>query len=232
MTTLPDLPARTSLREDVATHIREMIFAGLARPGDILRLAPIADELDVSLTPVREALLVLAQTGWISQEKNRGFRVNRISRQDIEDTYLVHEFTAGELAARAALRITQADLERLNVLDDQINTLSPSNLREAEDLNTEFHQQIYRCTDAARLKWFEAQIDEFVPRHFWSSIPGWFEFNRTGHHPLIEALEAHDPERARAAMRAHLHAAGQLLLEHLEHLVDDHENGTTRARSL
>lgn len=227
MTLRPDLLRRSTLRDDVARYVREMIFAGAAHPGEVIRIAPLAEQLGVSMTPVREALLSLAQSGLIHQEINKAFRVNHISRRDIEDTYLVHEFTAGELTARAALDITADRVQRLNNIDEQINSLDASRQREAEDLNTEFHQEIYRCSDSTRLKWFEAQVDELVPRHFWSSLQGWFELNRTGHRPIILALEAHEPQMARLAMQTHLHAAGQLLLKHIDALAENSDASPT-----
>jgi DNA-binding GntR family transcriptional regulator len=47
-------------------------------------------------------------------------------------------------------------------------------------------------------------------------IPGWLEHNRSGHAPVIDALEAHDADAARATMAAHISFAGSLLLHHLE----------------
>jgi DNA-binding GntR family transcriptional regulator len=47
-------------------------------------------------------------------------------------------------------------------------------------------------------------------------IPGWIEHNRSGHSPVIDALDAHDPAAARATMAAHIGFAGSLLLHHLE----------------
>jgi DNA-binding GntR family transcriptional regulator len=47
-------------------------------------------------------------------------------------------------------------------------------------------------------------------------IPGWIEHNRTGHAPVIDALEARDATAARTAMSGHIQFAGQLLLRHLD----------------
>src|SRR5437763_936754 len=89
------------LREGVAAHLKGLIVNGALRAGDPVPLAAVADDLRVSLTPVREALLLLMQDGWVRQEPNRGFRVASITRQDLADAYLVSALVGAELAERA-----------------------------------------------------------------------------------------------------------------------------------
>jgi DNA-binding GntR family transcriptional regulator len=209
-------PERNQLRHSVAGTIRELIISGQAPPGDLLRLAPLAEQMDMSITPVREALLLLAQEGWLVQEPNRGFRVLPIRRNDVEDTYFVHQFVAGELAARAAVRAKPADVARLRALDERIGGLSDDADLEAERLNYDLHQRLYDIAESPRLGWFVVAASRFVPRQFWGTIPGWREHNRTGHKPVIDLVEAQDPEGARLAMSAHIHQARGLLLNRLD----------------
>lgn len=211
-----DVSTRKQLRDGVATHIRELIVAGKVRPGDRLPLAALAKEVDASITPVREALLLLAQDGWIVQEPNRGFRVAEISRQDVEDAYLVHAYLAGELAARAAAKIDDAALDELRILDREIATLDGSDERRVEELNYALHGVVYRVANAPRLTWFIRAAGRFVPRRFWATIPGWLELNRSGHAPIIEALATGDAKRARRLMSDHIQRAGDLLVAHLD----------------
>jgi DNA-binding GntR family transcriptional regulator len=207
---------RSQLRHGVASTIRELIVAGRARPGELLRLAPLADEMDMSITPVREALLLLAQDGWVIQEPNRGFRVAEIRRSDVEDTYFVQRFVAGELAARAALKATAADVAELREINAQIIAFGDHGDAEVERLNYSLHQRIYVKAEAPRLEWFIDAASRFVPRQFWATIPGWRELNRTGHEPIVARLEVGDAAGAREAMSSHIHAAGELLLRWLD----------------
>lgn len=170
----------------------------------------------MSITPVREALLLLAQEGWVVQEPNRGFRVLPIRRKDVEDTYFVHEFVAGELAARAAANASAAPIKQLHALDERIGKLDDAADLEAERLNYELHNSIYQAADAPRLEWFVVAASRFVPRQFWGTIPGWREHNRTGHKQVIDALEQQDPEAARLAMSKHIRDARTLLLNRLD----------------
>lgn len=207
---------RAQLRDDAAAYIRELIASGQATPGTLLRLGPLAEKIDASITPVREALLLLAQDGWVIQEPNRGFRVAPIGRGDVEDSYLVQSFIAGELAARAASGPTIEAISELRWLDAEIAALDGgTEHRYVEDLNYRLHGVIYALADAPRLVWFVKAASRFVPRRFWATIPGWLEHNRAEHGPVIDAVEARDIERARELMAAHIRGAGRLLVEHL-----------------
>ena len=208
---------REQLRDEAATYIREMVISGQARPGTLLRLSPIADTLDMSLTPVREALLLLTQSGWVVQEPNRGFRVARLNRRDVLDTYYVNRTIAGELAARASVLISPEAIEGLRALDNRIAEASRDVPAEsATRWNTELHQRIYLAADAPRLLFFVDAASLFVPRHFWASIPGWSEHNRRGHTRIIDALEIRDPDLSRQMMESHIADAGLLLVRFLD----------------
>lgn len=211
-------PSRHQLRDEAAAYIRELIVSGQAAPGTLLRLGPLAERIAVSVTPVREALLLLAQDGWVVQEPNRGFRVASIDRDDIDDAYLVQSFVAGELAARAAEQRTADGIELLRELDAEIRALGGGEheYQRVEDLNYRLHGVIYSLADSPRLVWFVQTASRFVPRRFWALIPGWLEHNHEGHGPIIDALAAGDRERARELMAAHIRRAGELLVAHLD----------------
>ncbi len=169
------------------------------------------------MTPIREALLLLAQDGWVVQEPNRGFRVAPVSREDVEDSYLVQSFVAGELAARAAARPTPEAIEELRRLDAEIAALDGGqDFQHVEDLNYRLHDVVYLLADAPRLVWFVKAASRFVPRRFWATIPGWIEHNRRGHAPVIDAIEAGDAERAHDLMATHIRDAGDLLVAYLD----------------
>jgi DNA-binding GntR family transcriptional regulator len=218
---LVDLPPsrttkRLQLRDEVVSHIRQLIIAGKVLPGTVLRLAPLAETVQASVTPVREALLLLVQDGWVTQEPNRGFRVAAIRRVDVEDAYTVYSFVAGELASRAARSINEQELERLRALDHQIEVADRDDAERIEGLNYELHQVVYDAAESPRLVWFVDAASRFVPRRYWASIDGWWEHNRTGHAVIIQALAAGDSAAAGERMSAHVDQSGALLLAHLD----------------
>jgi DNA-binding GntR family transcriptional regulator len=211
-----ELPSRAQLKDEAAAHVRELIVSGQVAPGELMRLAPLAERMGASVTPVREALLLLAQDGWVVQEPNRGFRVAAITRNDVHDAYWVHAQVAGELTSRAASIIPEDVLASLWELDSEIKARADGDAGFLETSNYSLHQTIYAVAESPRLTWFVNASSRFVPRRFWGMIPGWFDLNRNGHTEILEALTEHDTQRAQVAMSEHIDAARVLLLTHLD----------------
>ncbi|HMJ96641.1 MAG TPA: GntR family transcriptional regulator [Thermoleophilaceae bacterium] len=203
---------RSQLRDAAVSYIKELIASGRAPAGSHLSLEEIAETIDTSVTPVREALLLLAQDGIVIQERNRGFRVATIRRQDLVDTYFIYSWGAGELVSRAASHIDDATVERLRRLEAEMAALDDNEHQRIEDLHFDLHEVIFEFADSPRLEWFLTASARYVPRHFWATVPGWLEWNRTAHAPIILALERRDPEAARIAMREHVMTAGSLFI--------------------
>lgn len=215
-TVIPPPETRSQLKDEAAAHIRGLIASGQVQSGELMRLAPLAERVGASVTPVREALLLLAQDGWVVQEPNRGFRVAPITRRDVSDDYWVHAQVAGELAARLARVIDQETLALLRSLDQQIREYDTDDSGALEELNLGFHHVLNTAADSPRLLWYVEAASRFVLRRFWGTIPGWPEHNRYGHASIVEALAAGDAVRSRAEIIAHVDKARDLLLTHLD----------------
>ena len=94
-----------SLREQIREHILEGIVSGRWKPGERIVERRIAVELQVSQTPVREALRELETLRLIESAPNKGVRVRSLTAADLKESYPVRaglEQVAAELAARAA----------------------------------------------------------------------------------------------------------------------------------
>lgn len=211
---------REQLRKAVVDVIREQILTRRARPGDILRLAPIAAEVRTSITPVREALLLLAQDGWVVHEPNRGFRVLPMTRDDLVDIYTMWAYAEGELTARAAANATPSDLPVLRELDEQLHAIGDSgDGEEALRLNRLLHEEIHRIANAPRLVHFRNAAERLVPYRFpesFSAVPGWWDFNRTEHSGMVDSIASADVEWARLNGRRHFRRTGEMLIAWLE----------------
>jgi DNA-binding GntR family transcriptional regulator len=208
---------RTQLRDEAAAYARELIAAGQVRPGELLRLAPLAEHLGMSITPVREALLLLASDGWLVQEPHRGFRVAEIRRQDVEDTFLLLGFVSGEQAARAAKNIDAGSLAYLRELDTSVARLrSPRDDAQAQQINVEIHREIGRLANSTRLQHAVVDTRQFVPRRFWPVVPGWIDLNKDDHRPIFDAFERGSAPQARSAMVSHIRRSAVLLLAYLD----------------
>jgi DNA-binding GntR family transcriptional regulator len=95
-------PVVHSLREQIREHIVEGIVSGRWKPGERIVERRIATELEVSQTPVREALRELESLRLIESAPNKGVRVRNLTAADLEESYPVRaglEAIAAELAA-------------------------------------------------------------------------------------------------------------------------------------
>jgi DNA-binding GntR family transcriptional regulator len=83
----PNVIELGNLREKVVEKLRAEIVSGQGAPGTIYSVPGLAGELGISTTPVREALLELSRAGLVTPLRNRGFRVQPTTRQDVENVF-------------------------------------------------------------------------------------------------------------------------------------------------
>jgi DNA-binding GntR family transcriptional regulator len=214
--TAPDFAARPQLAEDVARFVRRRIFDGTYAAGQYIRLDQLAVELGVSVTPVREALFVLSAEGLLSQQPRRGFVVVPVTGRDLTDVSNVQAHIGGELAARAAINITDDQLRELEKIQTELEDAYASDDDErAVRLNHEFHRAINVAADSPKLAQLMSQITRYAPESVFPTIAGWPEKSIAHHRRVLAALEAHDENEARAAMSDHLAEGAGPLIDHL-----------------
>jgi DNA-binding GntR family transcriptional regulator len=212
----PEFATRPQLAVDVARFVRRRIFQGGYPAGEFLRLDQLAAELGISVTPVREALLTLCAEGLLNQEPRRGFVVLPVTRQDVADVATVQAFVGGELAARAAARVTDEQLAQLVSLQTDLEAAYAGGDGERTvRLNHEFHRAVNVAADSAKLTQFMSSITRYAPESVFPTVAGWPEQSVADHRRIIDALAARDPEAARAAMADHFTVGVTPLTEHL-----------------
>jgi DNA-binding GntR family transcriptional regulator len=210
------LQANQQLSHKVASFIRENIMVGRFEAGQYLRTESIAEQMGVSHTPVREALMLLQSEGTVRWEPRRGFRVAAVTDQDVHDLFQVQAFIAGELAARAADTLDEAAVQRLRQLQDQLEHAAESGDAAAVDAyNHEIHRRINKASPSNRLGTLLNQTIQYVPLGFFGTIEGWADASTHDHSAIFDAIEAGDGEAARSAMSAHIVHIGELLQTHL-----------------
>lgn len=208
---------RPQLPEEVAAYVRELIISGAVRPGEYLRMEPIAEAVGVSNTPVREGLLALRSEGFIRLVPRRGFVVAPFTKQDVHDLFWAQATLAGELAARAAARISAEQLARLDGLVQQYEAaVEAGNSSRLPDLGHLFHREINVAADSHRLALLLGSVVKHLPNRFYATIEGYIEGTREDHPRLIETLRDGDAERAREVMRSHILGGADRLIRTLE----------------
>ena len=109
----------TSLRDKVLRRVRADIVSGNAGPGTMYSVPALAEEIGISTTPVREALLELSHHGLITPVRNRGFRVEATTLEDLRNGFALRELLERfAMVSLAEKRLT--DTEPLRKLADEI----------------------------------------------------------------------------------------------------------------
>lgn len=205
------------LSERVAARVREAIMVGDLTPNEFVRTEKLAAELGVSQTPVREALMALSSEGSVKWEPRRGFRVVPVTAQDIRDLFDVQAYVAGELAARAAGNLTDAELAGIDEFQRQLVAANNAgDPREVDRLNHQVHRRINLAARSVRLANLLRSTVQHVPLSSYGAIEGWDHASVHDHVPILDALHKRDADAARVAMTQHIKNVGEMLVVHLQ----------------
>lgn len=204
--------------------LREGILEGRYAPGERLIEQSIAEELDVSRTPVREALRRLQAEGLIETYPNRGAVVRTFTPQYLLDTYGLRAVLEGYAAQQAARFITSAELE---VLQEHCDALEAASARAFESRREEveylvhhngmFHEGIITASRNERVPDLVRQISDLplYYRSFYWYTPQERAVSNFFHRRILGALQEGDAERAGTLMREHVHFGRDVHLEHI-----------------
>jgi len=186
------------------TEIRQRIIDGQYKPGQPLSEVTLAQLHGMSRTPVREALARLCHERYAERLPGRGFFVSRVTVQAITETFELRRLLEGWAAARAAALATPEIVARLRAVaerqDDQESGL------QAGTHNRRFHLALAAAAGnhlaGDLIEQCLAQIDRFI-----TLGAGFAPFTRgsaEAHTAIVAAIEARDPNEARARMEQHL----------------------------
>ena len=201
--------------------LRERLLTGELEPGTRLQQIPLSEEMGISRTPLREALVTLAREGLLSYEPNRGYTVRVFEWADIAQAYDVRaqlEAFACHLCARQGISRDAMDFLAARVAEaDAIlatDKLLPDSLPPYRAMNVAFHEAILA---AAGNRW----VSDFVRQT--QNVPlasdrvfVWDDYevikrSHDDHHRILRAIGDRDASRASALMREHIVNAGEVL---------------------
>jgi len=232
-------PSSPKLIEELANKIQAKIFSGEYSPGTRLKQELLAQEFDVSRTPIREALSRLEAKGIVSQAQHRSAVVRAPSSREISEMYQVRAELEGLAAQLCARWITDQQLAELRASHDEfVQAVKQLRERDAEqrvnasradpkwfehaaerwiEMNAKFHKTID-----------EASNNRFLARTILDVTSGYarsvmltsalgmnsfrIESNIVHHERILKALEDREPARARRAMVDHILEASEFVI--------------------
>ena len=203
---------RRDLSDRVYQVLRHDILSGKFAPGQKLPLEEFAQYFRVSITPVRDALRLLAADGLVELLPRRGAFVTQSSTRSVEEVYQVREI----IECAAVDFVIQKGCPALDELQSLIDRIAATNVGETHSdylayiqLDHKFHQFIVDCVGNQHLsEVFSNLRSHTMVMHALYSAP---DQRATGtfqeHESVLSALRAGDADEARAAIREHLRNA-------------------------
>ncbi len=205
------------MKEDIADLIRSDIIHLRFRPGDPLSENKLAEEFQVSRTPIREALRRLSLQGLVTITPNLGARVADINLRDFQELIELRIILERGLARLVARNATATDIEAMKQLNAKIQREKTDDLDKLTDFDSEFH---HLCRQAGhnrlladhmamtqtKFTWV-MRMTSYKPELFMVELPN-----------FIEAMEKRDES-----------ALVHILVEHVEFFIDNMQKETVKA---
>lgn len=197
-----------------AAKLRQAFAQGIYAPGDRLQIAKLAKDLDLSLTPVREALLELASEGLVDMQPHRGARVADVPITDLTEAYLIRERLESTAARLAAERATSDLCDELDAAHARfVRAVQAGKREDLRRLSDDFHDSIYDMAQSPLLRRIIRNVMETAPNDTFTLIKERAQSSVQYHEQLVKAIRSRDGEAAETIMAAHIKDSLELIVE-------------------
>lgn len=207
------------LDKSVYKFLKKAIFCGYFLPGERLLETSIAERLNTSRTPVREAIKRLETEGLVEIVPQRGATIKKSSPEDIEEMYIIVGVLEGIAASFAIDNLSDEKINEMRKLESVLETEECKKDYEMWlKINNKFHSIFYKASKKPLL--LQLLIEKLNPLgRYWYlgyTIPGMLDTCLLSHRNILEAFYKRDVKLARDFCETHLFQVGKLLKNHLE----------------
>ena len=230
-----------SLAERAYLAIRDEILRGQLHPGTALSRRRLARQLGMSVVPVAEALRRLADDGLVESRARAGTRVRVPTEKDVRELYELREALETQSARLCTERATPAQRLELRRLADEVDVLFGRLATNVDDSafrfavhshHVQFHMRIAEHAGCGTLKQMIERNHILILNWLFDVTARRTPLPARFHGELVEAVTSGDPERADAAMRAHVRYGLREVVGQLRHLtVTEWRERRPRART-
>jgi DNA-binding GntR family transcriptional regulator len=190
------VPGRSrTAHEYVLTQLRAAILSGTLAGGTRLVQTELASELNVSTTPVREALRDLAVEGLVVLDPHRGAVVRLLDIDEVREIYQLRTTLEPLMVLRVAERLTDVQLEQAGALAERMH--AETNLSLWVDLNREFHAVFSGVDEGSKLAGILANLRDNASPYVSLSLEAWPEqvaHANAEHTEMVQLYRAGDTE--------------------------------------
>ena len=201
------------IRDEVYAHLREQIIIGELQPGHWLRELELSESLEVSRTPIRDALNRMVQEGLL-ENSSRGVRVRRYSLQEAIDIYEVRELLESRAASLAAQRYEKSSALKLDGFLKQMATVEAHDIPQHTRMDLTFHSFIAQLSgNEALVDLIERLTGRLISLRALTGDKIASTLSREQHEAIVDAIKKGDEVEAAKAMSIHV--------THFKHVLDE-----------
>lgn len=206
----PNALAQSTLKESIEQLLRRALVSGEMHPGEIYSANKMATQLQVSNSPVREAMMSLAHSGLLELVRNRGFRVVELTEDDKREVYELRLHIEVEAIRRVTDRgITEEQAKHISDLSQQTVDLVNEPLIDYLEADQRYHLALIELLNNKRwLDFVENLRDQ-------SRVNGYYSFLEDNDH-LVNSAQEHQ-RITQAVIRGESEMAAALMVQHLEY---------------
>jgi len=207
-----------TMQEIIFDTIKQRIITGAYPPGQRLIANDLAEELNASRMPVREALTRLASTGLVELIPYKGAIVNELTAEDYVEIFHIRSVLEGLATRLACPNLSDEDLKMMRKANDEIHGMIDEDDVQFQRVNRIFHSTIWQRTKSKRLSSLLSNLysEAAQYRHMTVIMPGRLKEICIEHESVLEALKKRDAEKAEQCVRDHYENTLLWLVKYLE----------------
>jgi DNA-binding GntR family transcriptional regulator len=197
--------------------LRTEILQGKLKAGDRLRQDDLARRLEMSTTPVREALRTLVSEGLVFFDVHRGAVVRGLTIEDVNELYHLRKTLEPMMAEQAMATLREGDIANAEALHAEM--LATSDVVKWTELNQAFHAALWASQDNSRLAHLIKTLRDASGPYIALSLhmrPVHVDVSNREHRTMLEEYRARDVDAARRHTQAHLDATLRIIVEAIE----------------
>lgn len=210
----------TRLAQQAYEQILDLIVSGQAQQGALVNERRLAERLNMSRTPVRDALLMLESEGLLDRQGARGLQVRRMRVEDFMDNLQIRLLLEPEAARMAA---GQIDVAALDALADELHSIlehaggsdSPIERKVVRAVDDRLHGLVAEATRNEQLGTIIQTLRRQTQMFDLKSVPERLNDTCNEHLAIVAAVRDNDADAAFEAMRHHLGKVRQSIITHL-----------------
>ncbi len=201
-------PLFESPQRNLTQKAYDLLLDGLMKrripAGAVLQERRLAEMLDISRTPVREALNRLESEGFVTRKAGRVLVVTELSTRELIETLHVRQIVETESIALACGRIAPAELDVMQAAIEGILGQSAPSAEDDWEVDSRFHQGIAQASGNSVLADLICNLRRKTYMFNLHRVPERFDVGHREHLEIIDALRRTERDAARAGIRAHI----------------------------